>query len=119
MQMESILQGFVQRKNLADITVLDGQPSRNRHRDTNEEEARRADNITAEMIGVGRECPADTSPTSCNKICQHNMDAIFVTIHKTKDKMECSDLLGISLLSIRGKVFTRILQRNCGCMSRR
>lgn len=75
------------------------------------------DNITAEMIQAGEEGSVKMMHTLCNQIyheAQSPADwgkAIIVPIHKKGDKKECNNYRGISLLSVPGKVYTRILQQ--------
>src|SRR3984885_1473970 len=55
--------------------------------------------------------------TLCDKVYQEKKcpadwrKAIIVPIHKKKDKTDCKNYRGISLLSTPGKVYTRILQQ--------
>src|SRR3984885_7608136 len=119
-------------ENPVDSTVLDEIPSSNSHEhmeDILEEEVEAAirnlkkrkapgeDNITAEMIQAGERCSVEMLHTLCNKIYYEKKcptdwgKAIIVPIHKKKDRRECSNYRGISLLSIPGKVYTRVLQQ--------
>ena len=75
------------------------------------------DNITAEMLQAGEECSVRMMHTLCNKIYQKEQcpadwgKAIIVPLFKKGDKKECSNYRGISLLSVPGKVYTRVLQQ--------
>jgi len=74
-------------------------------------------NITAEMIQASAECSVEMMHKLYQKIYKEKQcpvdwgKAINIPIHKKKYKKECSNYLGISLLSIPGKVYTRILQQ--------
>ena len=69
------------------------------------------------MIREGEECSVDMMHTLCNKIYKEKTcpsdwgKAIIVPIHKKKDKTICNNYRGISLLSVPGKVYTRVLQQ--------
>src|SRR3984885_8868260 len=75
------------------------------------------DNIMAEMIQAGGDCSVEMLHTLCDKVYQEKKcpadwgKAIIVPIHKKKDKTDCTNYRGISLLSTPGKVYTRILQQ--------
>ena len=75
------------------------------------------DNITAEMIQVGEEHSIKIFQKLCNKIFKEEQipsewgKAIIVPIHKKNNKMDCSNYRGISLLSIPGKVYTKMIQQ--------
>src|ERR1043165_7461975 len=75
------------------------------------------DNIMAEMIQAGATCSVEMLHTLCDRTYQEKKcpadwgRAIIVPIYKKKDRMDCSNYRGISLLSIPGKVYTRILQQ--------
>ncbi len=75
------------------------------------------DNITAEMIKAGGESSVDILHMLCNKICRGKTcptdwgKAIITPIYKKNDKKGCGNNRGISLLSIPGKVYTRVLQQ--------
>ena len=119
-------------ENPTDITVLEEMPQ-NSNQDRlghilrgeieeaiNNQKKRKApgeDNITAEMIREGEECSVEMMHTLCNRIYQGKKcpedwgKAIIVPIHKKKDKTICSNYRGISLLSVPGKVYTRVLQQ--------
>ena len=76
-----------------------------------------ADNITAEMLQGGGEHTVKMMHQLCNKIYQEEhvpVDwgrAIIVPLYKKSDKRDCGNYRGISLLSIPGKVFTKVLQQ--------
>src|SRR3984885_12289194 len=75
------------------------------------------DNITAEMIQAGGDCSTEMLHTLCNQIycskeCPKDWGkAIIVPIHKKGDKTECNNYRAISLLSIPGKVYTKVIQQ--------
>ncbi len=75
------------------------------------------DNISAEMIQAGQECSTEMMHVLCEKIFVDKQSpedwskAIIVPIYKSKDKQECGNYRGISLLSIPSKVYTKILQQ--------
>lgn len=118
--------------NPVDSTVLNELPTSNKHEcmedilrgevetaidHLKKRKAPGADNITAEMIQAGKECSVDMLHNLCNKIYQEKKcpsdwgKAIIIPIHKKNDKSECGNYRGISLLSVPGKVYTRILQQ--------
>ena len=119
-------------KNPTDVTVLEEMPQNNNQdrlgqilkgeieeaiKNQKKRKAPGEDNITAEMIREGEECSVDMMHTLCNKIYQEKRcptdwgKAIIVPIHKKKDKTICNNYRGISLLSVPGKVYTRVLQQ--------
>ena len=69
------------------------------------------DNIMAEMIQAGETCSVEMLHTLCNKIYQERKcpadwgRAIIIPIYKKKDRSDCNNYRGISLLSIPGKVY--------------
>jgi len=69
------------------------------------------------MIQAGEECSVEMLHVLCNKIyqekkCPVNWEkAKIVPIHKEYDKRECNNYRVTSLLSVPGKVYTRILQQ--------
>ena len=74
------------------------------------------DGITSEMLKCGGECLLEWLRRVCNvcvleeKVQNDWMKAIIVPIYKGKgDRSECKNYRGISLLSILGKVYGRIL----------
>ena len=74
------------------------------------------DGITSEMLKCGGECLLEWLRRVCNvcvleeKVPNDWMRAIIVPIYKGKgDRSECKNYRGISLLSIPGKVYGRIL----------
>ena len=74
------------------------------------------DGITSEMLKCGGECLLEWLRRICNvcvleeKVSNDWMRAIVVPIYKGKgDRSECKNYRGISLLSIPGKVYGRIL----------
>ena len=74
------------------------------------------DTITSEMLKCGGECLLEWLRGVCNactvegKVMNYWMRAIIVPIYKGKgDRSECKNYRGISLLSIPGKVYGRIL----------
>ena len=75
------------------------------------------DNISAEMMQAGQECSTEMMHVLCEKIFVDKQSpeewskAIIVPIYKSKDKQECGNYRGISLLSIPSKVYTKILQQ--------
>ena len=75
------------------------------------------DNITSEMLQAGGESSVKMMHTLCNNIYEEKKcpedwgRAIIVPIHKKGDKKVCSNYRGISLLSVPGKVYTRMLQQ--------
>src|SRR6218665_3678861 len=75
------------------------------------------DNITAEIIQAGKESSVEMMYTLCKRIyleksCPEDWGkAIVVPIHKKKDKRDCNNYRGISLLSVPGKVYTSILRQ--------
>src|SRR6218665_1434778 len=70
-----------------------------------------------EMIQVGEESSVEMMYTLCKRIYQEKScpadwgKAITVPIHKKKDKRDCNNCRGISLLSVPGKVYTSILRQ--------
>ncbi len=75
-----------------------------------------SDGITAEMLKYGREIVVDWMLWLCNlawkqsKVPEDWRKAIIVPIYKGKGKREeCSSHRGISLLSVPGKIYGRIL----------
>src|SRR6218665_178441 len=68
------------------------------------------------MIQVGEECSVDMLYTLCNRIYQEKKcqaewgKVIIILIHKKKDKTNCKNYRGISLMSVPGKIYTKILQ---------
>src|SRR6218665_3457109 len=75
------------------------------------------DNITAEMIQAGEESSVEMMYTLFKRIFQEKScpadwgKTIIVPIHKKKDKRDCNNYRGISLLSVPGKVYTSILRQ--------
>src|ERR1700733_229235 len=75
------------------------------------------DNITAEMIQAGGDCSTEMLHTLYYQIyrskeCPKDWGkAIIVPIHKKGDKTECNNYRAISLLSIPGKVYTKVIQQ--------
>jgi hypothetical protein len=75
------------------------------------------DNVTAEMIQAGGDSTVKVMHTLCNKILEEEIfpedweKAVIVPIHKKNDKRECSNYRGISLLSVPGKVFNKMIQQ--------
>lgn len=125
-------EGLYNEQNPVDETVLDELPPTNtaEHMDDFlEEEVAAAiknlkkgkspgeDNITAEMLQAGEECSVKMMHTLCNKIYQEEQcpadwgKAVIVPLFKKGDKKECNNYRGISLLSVPGKVYTRVLQQ--------
>ena len=75
------------------------------------------DNITAEMIKAGEDCSVEMLHRLCNQIyytkeCPKEWDkAIVVPLHKKGYRTVCSNYRATSLVSVPGKVCTRVLQR--------
>lgn len=75
------------------------------------------DNITAEILQAGEEHTTKIFHNLCNKIFEEENipdewgKAVIVPIHKKATKTDCSNYRGISLLSIPGKIYTKILQQ--------
>lgn len=73
------------------------------------------DKIVAEMIKVGGDKSIQMLQSLLNKIWREKVvpqdwrDSMVVPIHKKGDKANCSNYRGISLLSVPGKVLSRIL----------
>ena len=69
------------------------------------------------MIQAGEESSVEMMYTLCKRIYQEKScpadwgKAIIVPIHKKKDKRDCNNYRGISLLSLPGKVYTSILRQ--------
>ena len=118
--------------NPVDRTVLEELPVINSHEqmpDIMEEEVETAiknlkrkkapgeDNITAEMIQAGGSCSVEMMHRLCNKIyydkdCPRDWGkVIIVPIHKKGDRTECGNYKAISLISVPGKVYTKVLQQ--------
>ncbi len=74
------------------------------------------DSITAEMLKYGREIVVDWMVWICNLVWEQSKvpegwrKAIIVPLYKGKgNKDECNNYRGISLLSVPGKIYGRIL----------
>ena len=69
------------------------------------------------MKQAGQECSTEMMHVLCEKMFVDKQSpeewskAIIVPIYKSKDKQECGNYRGISLLSIPSKVYTKILQQ--------
>ena len=72
------------------------------------------DSITAEILKNGGEKMIDLleqviQSVSESEVPQNWRDAIPVSLYKKGSKSDCSNFMGISLLSIVGKLFSRII----------
>src|SRR6218665_2393056 len=69
------------------------------------------------MIQAGENCSVEMLHTLCNQIyyskdCPKDWGkAIIVPLHKKGDRAVCSNYRAISLLSVPGKVYTKVLQQ--------
>src|SRR5215469_11643863 len=86
-------------------------------RDLKKKKAPGADQITAEMLQASGEAGVSLMKILCERIWQGEQipddwgKAVIVPIHKKKDKLDCANYRGISLLSHPSKVLTSIIQR--------
>ena len=75
------------------------------------------DNITAEELKATGDTGVEILQQLCNKIWKNEAfpddwgKAIITPIYKKKDKLDCGNYRGISLLSHAGKIITTIIQR--------
>ena len=75
------------------------------------------DNITAEELKATGDTGVEILQQLCNKIWKNEAfpddwgKAIITPIYKKKDKLDCGNYRGISLLSHTGKIITTIIQR--------
>src|SRR6218665_434550 len=118
--------------NPVDDTVLEELPASNGHEqmlDIMEKEVEVAiqnlkrrkapgeDNITAAMIQAEENCSVEMLHTLCNQIyyskdCPRDWGkAIIVPLHTKGDRAVCSNYRAISLLSVPGEVYTKVLQQ--------
>ena len=71
------------------------------------------DGITAEILKNGSDKMIDLEKVIQSvwesEVHQDGRDAILVSLYKKGSKSDCSNFMGISLLSIVGKLFSRII----------
>ena len=78
------------------------------------------DGITAEILKNGGEKMIDLLEQVIQRVWESEVprnwrDAILVSLYKKGSKLDCSNFRGISLLSIVGKLFSRIILNRLVC----